>query len=59
MKRVALFLLVGTLAAVTARTSAMIPEPVKIGQGLVAGTTGTGQAPSGVQGHLRLPAASR
>ena len=44
MKRVALFLVVGTLAAVTARTSAMIPEQVKIDMGLLAGTTGTGQA---------------
>ena len=44
MKRVALFLVLGTIAAVAARTSAMIPEQVKIEMGLIAGTTGTGQA---------------
>jgi para-nitrobenzyl esterase len=44
MKRVALFLVLGTLAAVAARTSAMIPEQVKIDMGLVAGTAGAGQA---------------
>ena len=43
MKRVALFLVLGTIAAVAARTSAMIPEQVKIDTGLIAGTTGTGQ----------------
>src|SRR5712691_9385163 len=44
MKRVALFLVIGTIAAVAARTSAMIPEQVKSDMGLVAGTTGTAQA---------------
>jgi para-nitrobenzyl esterase len=44
MKRVALFLVLGTIAAVAVRTSAMIPEQVKIDMGLVAGTTGTTQA---------------
>ena len=43
MKRVALFLVLGTIAAIAARTSAMIPEQVKIDTGLLAGTTGTGQ----------------
>jgi para-nitrobenzyl esterase len=43
MKRLAFFLVLGTVAAVSARTSAMIPGPVKIDMGLVAGTTGTGQ----------------
>ena len=44
MKRVALFLVLGTIAAITARTSAMIPEQIKIDTGLIAGTTATGQA---------------
>ena len=44
MKRVALFLVLGTIAAVAVRTSATIPEQVKTEMGLVAGTTGTGQA---------------
>ena len=44
MKRVALFLVLGTIAAVAVRTSAAIPEQVKIDMGLVAGTTATGQA---------------
>src|SRR3954454_22920153 len=40
MKRVALFLGLGAIAAVAARPSAMIPEQVKIDMGLVAGTAG-------------------
>jgi para-nitrobenzyl esterase len=44
MKRVALFVVLGTVGAVSAQTAAMIPEQVKIDVGLVAGTTGTGQA---------------
>ena len=43
MKRVALFLVLGAIAAVAAQTSAMIPEQVKIDMGVVAGATGTGQ----------------
>ena len=37
MKRVALFLVVGTLALAVAGASAMIPEQVKIDMGLLAG----------------------
>ena len=44
MKRVALLLVLGSMAALAARPSAMIPEQVKIDMGVVAGTTGTGQA---------------
>ncbi len=43
MKRMALFLVLGTIAAVAMRTSAMIPEQVKVDTGLLAGTTGAGQ----------------
>ena len=51
MKRVALFLVLGTIAGVAARTSAVIPEQVRIEMGLIAGTAGTGQGRAGVQGH--------
>ena len=44
MKRVALFLVLGAIAAISARTSAMIPEQIKIDTGLIAGTTAIGQA---------------
>ena len=44
MKRVAFFLVLGTIAAIAARTSAMIPEQIKIDTGLLAGTTASGQA---------------
>jgi para-nitrobenzyl esterase len=44
MKRMALFLAIGTIALVTARTSAMIPEQVKIETGLLSGADGTTQA---------------
>ena len=43
MKRVALFLVLGTIAALAVRTSATIPEQVKTDMGLVAGTASTGQ----------------
>jgi len=43
MTRMAFLLAVGTIAAVTARTSAMIPEQVKTETGLLAGTTAVGQ----------------
>ena len=43
MKRIALFLAAGTIAVVTAPTSAMIQEQVKIDTGLLAGATGTTQ----------------
>src|SRR5262245_33599771 len=39
MKRVALFLMLGAVAALTPHTSAMIPEQVKLDTGLVAGAT--------------------
>src|SRR5580765_3662956 len=44
MKRMALLLVVGLTAAMAVRTSAAIPEQVKVETGLVAGTTATGQA---------------
>ena len=59
MKRVALFLVLGTIAAITARTSAMIPEQIKIDTGLVAGTTHRSGLGAGVQGHPVCRAASR
>jgi para-nitrobenzyl esterase len=43
MKRIALFLAAGTIAVVTARTSAMIQEQVKIDTGLLAGAIATTQ----------------
>jgi para-nitrobenzyl esterase len=43
MKRVALFLVLGTIAAVVATTSAMVPEQVKIDTGLLAGVASTSQ----------------
>ncbi|MEO8259841.1 MAG: carboxylesterase family protein, partial [Acidobacteriota bacterium] len=43
MKRVALFLVLGTMAMAAARTSAMIPEQVKIELGQIAGKTAAGQ----------------
>src|SRR6476646_8399393 len=43
MTRMAFLLAVGTIAAVTARTSAMIPEQVKTETGLLAGATAAGQ----------------
>src|SRR3954447_16332729 len=42
--RIAFLLAAGTIAAVTARTSAMVPEQVKIETGLLSGGTGVGQA---------------
>src|SRR6185436_11040915 len=39
-----LFLVLGTIAAIAARTSAMMPEQIKIDTGLIAGTTASGQA---------------
>src|SRR3954463_9759277 len=42
--RIALLLAAGTLAAVTARTSAMVPEQVKIETGLLAGAAGSEKA---------------
>ena len=60
MKRVALFLVLGAIAAVAVRTSAMIPEQIKIEKGLIAGTTGHRPAVrTGVQGHSVCRAASR
>src|SRR5580765_4580068 len=44
MKRMALLLVVGLTAAMAVRTSAAIPDKVKVETGLVAGTTATGQA---------------
>src|SRR5262245_35726288 len=43
MKRVAFLVAAGAVAIVTARTSAMIPEQVKIETGLLAGATATTQ----------------
>src|SRR5262245_52286251 len=43
MKRVALFIVLGVVAVVAARTSAMIPEQIKIDTGTLAGATGTTQ----------------
>src|SRR6201990_1155273 len=43
MKRMALLLVLGLMAAMAVRTSAAIPEQVKIEMGLVAGTPSTGQ----------------
>jgi para-nitrobenzyl esterase len=43
MKRVALFLVLGAVATVAPRTSAMIPEQVKTDMGLVGGATAPGQ----------------
>ena len=44
MKRLVLCLAVGTIAVATARTSAMVPEQVKIDTGLLVGTTGVAQS---------------
>ena len=55
MKRVALFLVLGTIATMAARTSAMIPEQVKIDTGLIAGTTGAVSRRSGCSKAFRLP----
>src|SRR5262245_8335842 len=44
MKRVALFLVLGTIAAAALRTSAMIPEQVKVETGVISGTTAPSQA---------------
>jgi para-nitrobenzyl esterase len=44
MKRAVLFLVLATTAAIVVRTSAMIPEQVKIDSGLLAGTVGVTQS---------------
>jgi len=44
MKRMALVLAVGTLAVLTIRTSAMVPEQVKVETGLLSGAIGSTQA---------------
>jgi para-nitrobenzyl esterase len=44
MKRMALFLALGTMVVVTSSTSAMIPDQVKIETGLLSGTIGSTQA---------------
>src|SRR5262249_26829319 len=44
MKRLALFLAIGAIAVLTLRTSAMVPEQVKVETGLLSGTTGSTQA---------------
>src|SRR5918994_1256290 len=41
MKRIALFLALGAIAATVASTSAMVPEQVRIDTGLIEGVTGT------------------
>jgi hypothetical protein len=44
MKRVVLFLALATTAAIVARTSAMVPEQIKIESGALVGTIGVTQA---------------
>jgi para-nitrobenzyl esterase len=56
MKRVAFLLMFGALVAVTVRTSASIPEQVKVEQGLVTGTAGTTQ--SSVRSFKGIPYAA-
>ena len=56
MKRVALFLAIGAVAVVTARTFAAIPDQVKIDSGLLSGTNGSTQ--SAVRAFKGIPFAA-